>query len=146
MTTATKAAPALSGTRLREITRAAATESGSPNPHVVAARVLDALTPDQRDAALAMCLPDYVRHILSTSPTGPRSTGRSKADRVRTWYASKLACAQCGKKGVPAEVGTPWRDGHKHAGAIRLVMRAILRDLWREARAIHESNDRRAAS
>lgn len=77
--------------------------------------------------------------------TGPiiRGNGPYRAvyDAGRVKYAEKThtaACAQCGAKGKPAEAGTPWRDGHKHAGAIRLVMREILRDLWTESRAIYD--------
>lgn len=86
--------------------------------------------------------------------TGPiiRGSGPYRAvyEAGREQYADKVhtaPCAQCGKKGQPAEPGTEWRDGHKHAGAIRLVMRAILRDLWTQARAIHlgENHDARAA-
>lgn len=63
-------------------------------------------------------------------------------DQARARYADKVhtePCAQCGKKGLPAEAGSEWRDGHKHGGAIRLVMREILRDLWTEAQRIHDS-------
>lgn len=80
--------------------------------------------------------------------TGPiiRGNGPYRAvyDAARERYAEKThtaACAQCGKKGAPAAVGSEWRDGHKHAGAIRLVMREILRDLWTEARAIYEARE-----
>ena len=79
--------------------------------------------------------------------TGPIIRGdgpyRAVYDAARSRYADKThtaPCAQCGKKGQPAPEGSDWRDGHKHAGAIRLVMREILRDLWTEARAIHEES------
>lgn len=65
---------------------------------------------------------------------------RDVYDAARAKYAEKVhtaQCAQCGKKGQPAPEGSEWRDGHKHAGAIRLVMREILRDLWAEAARIH---------
>lgn len=47
-------------------------------------------------------------------------------------------CAPCGTKGKPAQPGTPWRDGHRHADALRITAKTILRDLWREAKRIHE--------
>ncbi len=47
-------------------------------------------------------------------------------------------CPQCGPKGKPAQVGSPWSDGHRHADALRIVAKEILRDLWREARQLHE--------
>lgn len=43
-------------------------------------------------------------------------------------------CPQCGKKNAPAEVGVPWRPGHQDADALRIVGKAILRDLWSIAR------------
>jgi hypothetical protein len=47
-------------------------------------------------------------------------------------------CARCGPKGKPAQPGTPWSDGHRHADALRVVSKEILKDLWREARRIHQ--------
>lgn len=48
-------------------------------------------------------------------------------------------CAPCGTKGKPAAIGTPWKDGHRHADALRIVAKkAILKELWREARRLHE--------
>jgi hypothetical protein len=38
--------------------------------------------------------------------------------------------AQCGSKGKPAQPGSPWRKGHQHADGLRIVGKAILRDLW----------------
>ena len=78
----------------------------------------------------------------------PDKNGRPRAlspyravyDDGRAKYAESVhdvACRQCGSKGKPAPVGSELRDGHKHARAMRLVMKAILRDLWIEARAIH---------
>ena len=49
----------------------------------------------------------------------------------------ELPCLRCGPKGQPAEPGTPLSDGHKHARAMRLVMKEILRDLWTEAKRLH---------
>lgn len=48
-------------------------------------------------------------------------------------------CPQCGGKGKgPAAEGTPWRDGHKHAHALRIVAKQFLLELWIEAKRIHE--------
>lgn len=52
----------------------------------------------------------------------------------------KAPCPPCGgkgSKGKPAEPGTAWQDGHRHADALRIAAKTILRDLWREARRIH---------
>lgn len=46
-------------------------------------------------------------------------------------------CARCGPSGKPALPGTPWSDGHRHADALRIVSKEILKELWREARRIH---------
>jgi hypothetical protein len=45
-----------------------------------------------------------------------------------------LACIRCGPSGKPAQPGSDLSDGHKHARAIRLVMKMILKDLWVEAK------------
>ncbi len=43
----------------------------------------------------------------------------------------------CGTRANPelGAIGSPWRDGHKHNHALRMVGKAILKDLWLEARA-----------
>lgn len=50
-------------------------------------------------------------------------------------------CVRCGPKGNPAPVGSPWSDGHRHADALRITSKALLRDLWVEARRIHGGGD-----
>lgn len=68
------------------------------------------------------------------SPTSPYrkvyEDGRAKYEDAK----HDAPCAQCGKKGKPAEIGTDLRDGHKHARALRLVAKAVLKDLWLAAR------------
>jgi hypothetical protein len=57
-------------------------------------------------------------------------------DDGRAKYADSVhnhPCPQCGPKGKPAAVGSPLSLGHQHARAMRLVSKAILRDLWVEA-------------
>jgi hypothetical protein len=49
-------------------------------------------------------------------------------------------CVRCGPAGKPAADGSPWSDAHRHADALRIVGKEILRDLWREARRIHEAS------
>lgn len=69
-----------------------------------------------------------------------RSPYRAVYDTGRAKYAEAVhaaPCAQCGKKGQPAQPGTDLRDGHKHARAMRLVMKTVLRDLWIESRRIY---------
>jgi hypothetical protein len=42
------------------------------------------------------------------------------------------ACVRCGPSGKPAEPGSPWSKAHQHADALRIVGKAVLRDLWLE--------------
>lgn len=69
-----------------------------------------------------------------------QSPYRAVYDAGREKYAAaahQVPCAQCGKKGQPAQPGSELRDGHKHARAMRLVMKAVLRDLWIESRRFY---------
>jgi hypothetical protein len=71
----------------------------------------------------------------------PMSPYRVAYDAARLKYDDKLhseECKRCGGKGKPAPLGSPWRDGHKHMGAVRIAMKALVLDLWREAKTIHE--------
>jgi hypothetical protein len=47
-------------------------------------------------------------------------------------------CVRCGPSGHPAQPASSWSAGHRHADALRITAKAILRDLWREAKRIHE--------
>lgn len=37
-------------------------------------------------------------------------------------------------------VGSPWRDGHKHAHALRIIRKTFLLDLWKYARDLPDEN------
>lgn len=52
-----------------------------------------------------------------------------------------VPCPPCGPKGKPAEVGSPWSLKHRHVDAMRIASKALLRDLWRESKRIHEGED-----
>lgn len=71
----------------------------------------------------------------SHSPYRPvYEAGRAKyADAVHP-----APCARCGPSGHPAAAGSPLSAGHQHARALRLVSKAILRDLWVESKRLHE--------
>jgi hypothetical protein len=74
---------------------------------------------------------------------------RAVYDAGREKYADAVhtePCPRCGPKGKPAPVGSPLSDGHKHARALRLVGKAILLDLWREARTIARTTPTARAS
>ena len=64
-------------------------------------------------------------------------------DAGRAKYAEAVHsgdCVRCGPKGKPALAGSPLSDGHKHARAVRLMMKEILRDLWTESKRLHEAS------
>lgn len=66
---------------------------------------------------------------------------RAKYDTTREKYADAIhltECVRCGPKGKPAQPGTPLSAGHQHARALRAVAKEVLRDLWREAKRLHE--------
>jgi hypothetical protein len=70
----------------------------------------------------------------------PLSPYRAVYDEGRAKYAGAVhpaVCRRCGPSGHPAAVGSPLSPGHQHARGLRLVMKAILRDLWIEARGLH---------
>jgi len=69
-------------------------------------------------------------------------------DDARTKYADAIhasECKRCGPSGKPAQPGSPLSDGHKHARAMRLTAKAILKDLWLAAEG-HPSGDSHVGS
>lgn len=67
---------------------------------------------------------------------------REVYDAARVKYADAvhpLECKRCGPAGKPAQPGSPISAGHQHARALRMVAKAVLKDLWREAKRLHES-------
>lgn len=50
----------------------------------------------------------------------------------------KVDCVRCGPSGHPAKAGSPWSDAHRHADALRIAGKAFLKDLWIEARRLHQ--------
>lgn len=61
-------------------------------------------------------------------------------DATKAKYAGavhKAPCVLCGSKGKPAEVGIPLKPGHIDARGLRAVSKAVLEDLWLEARHLH---------
>jgi len=68
---------------------------------------------------------------------------REVYDEGRAKYADAVhlaECVRCGPQGKPALLGSPLSLGHQHARALRLVSKAILRDLWIESRNLHEGS------
>lgn len=75
-----------------------------------------------------------------------RSPYRAVYDDGRVKYLDathSAPCHRCGPAGKPAAAGTPLSPGHQHARALRLVMKELLKDLWRESRRLHGITDDR---
>lgn len=73
-----------------------------------------------------------------------RSPYRAVYEAGRAKYADafhQTDCRRCGPSGRPAQAGTQLSAGHQHARAMRLVMKEILKDLWRESRRLHGITD-----
>lgn len=49
----------------------------------------------------------------------------------------KNVCVRCGPAGKPAQPGSPWNDGHRHADALRVQSKEMLKGFWLEARRLH---------
>lgn len=70
---------------------------------------------------------------------GGRYSDLYKAERERLTDAlHPHDCVRCGPSGKPAIAGSQLSAGHQHARALRKVAKEILKDLWAEARGVHE--------
>lgn len=82
-------------------------------------------------------------HLVAVSILKAGGPYRDVYDATRAKYDGALhqvECRRCGPAGKPAQVGSPLSAGHQHARALRAVAKTVLRDLWREAKRIHEQN------
>lgn len=52
-----------------------------------------------------------------------------------------VECRRCGPSGKPAQVGSPWSDAHRHADALRVLGKELLKRMWLEARRLHEQDE-----
>lgn len=80
----------------------------------------------------------YAVHVEGECTCSPY---RVLYDQARDKYRDSVhpaECVRCGPKGKPALPGSPISGKHQDAMAYRLVKKAILRDLWREAKRLHE--------
>lgn len=76
------------------------------------------------------------------SGKGGRYNALYYAEKERLEIAvHNVECARCGPAGRPALAGSELSAGHRHARALRKVAKEILKDLWIEARTIHEGAD-----
>ncbi|ATW60829.1 hypothetical protein SEA_BENTHERDUNTHAT_59 [Gordonia phage BENtherdunthat] len=79
--------------------------------------------------------------IASAMPKFPGGHYESVYRAAREKYAESVHptdCVRCGPAGKPALAGSPLSDGHKHARAIRIVAKELLKDIWRESRDLYE--------
>jgi hypothetical protein len=80
-------------------------------------------------------------HLVAVSIVKAGGPYREVYDEARAKHADavhQVECRRCGPSGKPAAVGSPVSAGHQHARALRAVCKAVLRDLWREAKRLHE--------
>lgn len=72
-----------------------------------------------------------------------RSPYRGVYDIRRATTAEKIhdrPCPQCNGAGKTGLILSPWKPGHQHADALRIVSKAILKDLWIAARDWYHDN------
>jgi hypothetical protein len=74
----------------------------------------------------------------SISPTPSLAAVYYHRKRATVGREHARECVRCGPSGKPAQIGSPWSDAHRHADALRITGKTILRDLWLEAKRIHE--------
>lgn len=81
--------------------------------------------------------------LIANSCIKTKGHYRDVYDAARAHYSEAThtkECAQCGH----AKPGSPLKDGHKHARAIRRVSKEVLKDLWLEAKALHLAAEKAA--
>jgi hypothetical protein len=99
----------------------------------------------------------FIRYTGEPDKNGkptPLSPYRIVYDDARKEYAervhegeclnrSRISPNGCGTRDHPewGAPGSPWRDGHQHGAAIRLVAKRFLDDLYDEAKRLHEERD-----
>lgn len=92
------------------------------------------------DEALALGNPQckMLLHLLAEATMKQKAVPgkyRTVYEKMRAKYdeddhAHTVECRRCGPAGTPAQPGTPWSNAHRHASALRLVGKEILRDMW----------------
>lgn len=80
--------------------------------------------------------------LMAESCIKTKGRYRDVYDDARAQYENAVHptdCVRCGPAGKPALAGSPLSAGHQHARALRRVAKEILKDLWTEAKAVHEA-------
>ena len=97
-----------------------------------------------------MCIRDRRKRvwvIASAMPKFPGGHYEHVYRQAREKYADAVhptECVRCGPAGKPAPAGTDLSDGHKHARAIRIVAKELLKDMWRESRDLYHPEGNQA--
>lgn len=63
---------------------------------------------------------------------------REVYDARKAATEGRIHVAPCPQCVGSSNAGDLWRDGHRHADALRVVSKTVLRDLWCEARRLHQ--------
>ena len=66
---------------------------------------------------------------------------REVYDTRKALTEGRIHISECPQCVGSSKAGDPWRDGHRHADALRVVSKTILKDLWVEARRLHEEGE-----
>jgi hypothetical protein len=80
-------------------------------------------------------------HLVAKSIVKAGGPYREVYDAAREKYDGAVhatECKRCGPSGKPAQPGSGLSLGHQHGRALRAVCKEVLRDLWREAKRLHE--------
>jgi hypothetical protein len=86
-----------------------------------------------QEDALRLGNPHAKKQVWQITTGMLKAGNRAYYDARREQTKDKLhdtTCIRCGPSGKPATVGTPWKDGHKHADALRVSGKEFLKDLW----------------
>lgn len=62
-------------------------------------------------------------------------------DATKAKYADAVhvaPCVRCGPAGKPAAISSPLSKGHIDARGLRAISKAVLKELWRESKRLHE--------
>jgi hypothetical protein len=71
-----------------------------------------------------------------------KTGNREIYDKRRMFTEDRLhdtPCVRCGPSGNPAAAGSPWSKKHQHMDALRIVAKALLRDLWVASKEVYQA-------
>lgn len=84
-----------------------------------------------QDELLAMGKPKLKARLRLIAEAFLKAGNRDVYDQARAKYEHAVHAIPCRGRGrCGLDEGTPWRDGHKHAAALRAVAKEFLRDLY----------------